>query len=98
MPDEVSPDYVRARWAYSELLSWGHGHLYQGPGVQDLKEKLALKVPFDELGKAEHYLLIDQFDRISSERLPGCCVAFLPDLPPRRTTLHNDTAEPGGTR
>jgi hypothetical protein len=64
MPDEVSPDYVRARWAYSELLSWGHGHLYQGPGVQDLKEKLALKVPFDELGKAEHYLLIDQFDRV----------------------------------
>ena len=30
MPDEVAPDYVRARWAYSELLSWGHGHLYQG--------------------------------------------------------------------
>ena len=43
MPDEVTPDYVRARWAYSELLSWGHGHLYQGPGVQDLKEKLALR-------------------------------------------------------
>jgi hypothetical protein len=64
MPDEVTPDYVRARWAYSELLSWGHGHLYQGPGVQDLKEKLALGVPFDELGKAEHYLLIDQFDRV----------------------------------
>jgi len=64
MPDEVAPDYVRARWAYSELLSWGHGHLYQGPGVQDLKEKLALSVPFDELGKAEHYLLIDQFDRV----------------------------------
>jgi hypothetical protein len=64
MPDEVTPDHVRARWAYSELLSWGHGHLYQGPGVQDLKEKLALGVPFDELGKAEHYLLIDQFDRV----------------------------------
>ena len=47
-----------------ELLSWGHGHLYQGPGVQDLKQKLALGVPFDELGKAEHYLLIDQFDRV----------------------------------
>ena len=64
MPDEVAPDYVRARWAYSELLSWGHGHLYQGPGVHDLKQKLALGVPFDELGKAEHYLLIDQFDRV----------------------------------
>ena len=64
MPGEVTADYVRARWAYSELLSWGHGHLYQGPGVQDLKEKLAQRVPFDELGKAEHYLLIDQFDRV----------------------------------
>ena len=64
MPDEVYPDYVRARWAYSELLL-GRGHLYQGPGVQDLKEKLALAVPFDELGEqAEHYLLIDQFDRV----------------------------------
>ena len=64
MADEVTPDHVRARWAYSELLSWGHGHLYQGPGVQELKKKLALKVPFDELGTAERYLLIDQFDRV----------------------------------
>ena len=60
----VSAEYVRARWAYSELLSLGHGHYYQGPGVPELKKKARGKVPFDELGKAEHYLLVDQFDRV----------------------------------
>jgi hypothetical protein len=37
-----------------------------------------------------------ELDRFSSEasRMPR---SILADLPPRRTTLHNDTAEPGGT-
>ncbi len=61
MSDEVTPDYVRARWAYSELLSWGHGHLYQGPGVQDLKEKFALKVPFD-IGKTNNRICLFEKD------------------------------------
>jgi hypothetical protein len=60
----VSPDYVRARWAYSELLSLAHGHYYEGVGVPELKEKAHQEVPFEELGRAEQYLLVDQFDRV----------------------------------
>jgi hypothetical protein len=30
--------------------------------------------------------------------LVGCCLAFLPGLPLRRTALHNGAAELGGTR
>jgi hypothetical protein len=60
MEDVVTTDYVRARWAYSELPSGR----YDGPDVQELKEKRARRVPFDELGKAEQYLLVDQFDRV----------------------------------
>ena len=69
MADVVSSDYVRARWAYSELLSVGHGHLYLGEGVPELREKVRQKVPFGELGKAEHYLLVDQFDRVRGRYL-----------------------------
>jgi hypothetical protein len=69
MADVVSSDYVRARWAYSELLSIGHGHLYLGEGVPELREKARQKVPFGELGKAEHYLLVDQFDRVRGRYL-----------------------------
>jgi hypothetical protein len=69
MVDVVSSDYVRARWAYSELLSIGHGHLYQGVGLPELKEKARRRVPFGELGKAEHYLLVDQFDRVRGHYL-----------------------------
>jgi hypothetical protein len=56
MPDIVSTDYVRAWWAYSEL--------YSGTGVPELTEKARQRVPFDELGQAEQYSLVDQFDRV----------------------------------
>ena len=57
-----SPDEVRARWAYSELLSLGHGDRYAGEGVPELREKARNGVPFEKLGDAEYYLLVDQFE------------------------------------
>ena len=56
----VSPNYVRARWAYSELLSLSQGDGYQGPGVAELRQKVRQKVPIDDLGHAERRLLVDQ--------------------------------------
>ena len=40
-----------------------------GEGVPELREKVRQKVPFGELGKAEHYLLVDQFDRVRGRYL-----------------------------
>jgi hypothetical protein len=85
MADVVSPDNVRARWAYSELLSIGHGHLYQGQGVPELKEKARRRVPFDELGKAEHYLLVDQFDRVRGPYLNRYLIGIATFKPVRWT-------------
>ena len=65
----ITADYVRAQWAYSELLSLGHGQRYTGQGVPELREKARSGVPFDELGTAEHYLLVDQFDRVRGRYL-----------------------------
>jgi len=56
----VSPNYVRARWAYSELLSLSQRDGYQGPGVAELKQKAREKVPFDDLEHAERRLLVEQ--------------------------------------
>jgi hypothetical protein len=56
----VSPNYVRARWAYSELLSLGQGDEYQGPGIPELRQKLREKVPFDDLEHGERRLLVEQ--------------------------------------
>jgi hypothetical protein len=69
MTDMITADYVRAQWAYSELLSLGHGQRYTGQGVPELREKARSGVPFDELGTAEHYLLVDQFDRVRGRYL-----------------------------
>jgi len=60
----VTPDYVRARWVYSELLSVGHGHLYQGAGIPELKEKARQKVPFGALTVDEGNLLALKFDEV----------------------------------
>ena len=65
----ITADYVRAQWAYSELLSLGHGQRYTGQGVPELREKARSGVPFDELDRAEHYLLVDQFDRVRGRYL-----------------------------
>jgi hypothetical protein len=37
--------------------------------VPELREKARRGVPFGELGKAEHYLLVDQFDRVRGQYL-----------------------------
>jgi hypothetical protein len=50
----VSPNYVRARWAYSELLSLRLGDEYQGPGMSELRQKAREKVPFDDLERRYH--------------------------------------------
>jgi hypothetical protein len=64
MEGVVSAEDVRARCAYSELLSLGHGVAYSGLGVPELKQKAREKLPFDALGKADRYLLVDLFDRV----------------------------------
>jgi hypothetical protein len=60
----VTSDYVRARWAYSELLSLRHGHLYQGRGLPELKEKSRQKVPFGVLTVDEGNLLALNFNEV----------------------------------
>jgi hypothetical protein len=64
MADVVSVAHVQARWAYSELLSPSHGHYYNGPGIQELKEKSAQSVPFDTLGGDEFNLLVRKFNKV----------------------------------
>ena len=56
----VSPNYVRARWAYSELLSLSLGERYQGSGVPQLREKARQGVPFEQIEHAERKLLVEQ--------------------------------------
>lgn len=58
MPDKVAADYVRAQWAYSELYSDEQGPKYSGPGIPELRTKLALGVSFDHLDEAERELLL----------------------------------------
>jgi hypothetical protein len=65
----VSPNYVRARWAYSELLSLGQGDEYQGPGIADLRQKLREKVPFDDLEHGERRLLVEQLAVVRASAL-----------------------------
>jgi hypothetical protein len=67
----VSPNYVRARWAYSELLSLSQGDGYQGPGVVELRRKAREKVPFDDLEHAERRLLVEQLAAVRAPILPA---------------------------
>jgi len=62
MPAATVPAaYVRARWAYSELLS---GRPYRGIGVQDLKRKALGHVPFDDLRGEERDQLEQAWYRV----------------------------------
>jgi hypothetical protein len=62
MPAATIPAaYVRARWAYSELLS---GRPYRGIGVQDLKRKALGHVPFDDLRREERDQLEQAWYRV----------------------------------
>ena len=65
----VSPNYVRARWAYSELLALGQGDEYQGPGIAELRQKLREKVPFDDLEHGERRLLVEQLAAVRAPAL-----------------------------
>jgi hypothetical protein len=58
MPDVATADYVRAQWAYSELYSNEQGYKYDGPGIPQLRTKLALGVTFDQLNQTERELLL----------------------------------------
>jgi hypothetical protein len=42
---------------------------YAGEGVPELREKARNGVPFEKLGDAEYYLLVDQFDRVRGRYL-----------------------------
>ena len=50
----VSAENVRARWAYSELLS---DRPYDDPSLQELKKKALERLPFEDLSAEEHGLL-----------------------------------------
>ena len=54
MEPVVSAEEVRARWAYSELLS---DRPYDDPSVQELKKKALERVPFEDLNASEHGVL-----------------------------------------
>src|SRR3954451_14722881 len=54
MESVVSAENVRARWAYSELLS---DRPYDDPSLQGLKKKALERVPFEDLNAEEHGLL-----------------------------------------
>jgi hypothetical protein len=58
----VSLNYVKARWAYSELLSSSFGHLYGG--VEELKEKAGQNVPFERLEPEEIGVLVFMFNGV----------------------------------
>ena len=62
MPQATVPAaYVRARWAYSELLS---GRPFRGTGVQELKRKALEHVPFDDLSGDERDQLEQAWYRV----------------------------------
>jgi hypothetical protein len=61
MADEVSLDYVCARWAYSELLS---AQPYHGSELQPLRMKLASGVPFDQLDDVERAILLRKWREV----------------------------------
>ena len=67
----VSAAYVRARWAYSELLS---GRPYRGIGVQQLKRKAMGHLPFDDLRGEERDQLEQAWYRV--RRVPTFINAF----------------------
>lgn len=65
MSDAVTSGYVRARWAYSELLS---GRPYGGPGIRELKRKALGHVAFEDLSREEHDKLEQAWYRVRGVR------------------------------
>lgn len=61
MEPVVSAEEVRARWAYSELLS---DRPYNDPSVQELKKKALERVPFEDLTAEEHGVLAQAWYRV----------------------------------
>jgi hypothetical protein len=59
MVDDFTREYVLAQWAYSELNSLEQGEHYVG--VDGLKAKEAQRVPFTDLTKEEHALLLKKW-------------------------------------
>jgi hypothetical protein len=64
MAEELTPNDVRARWAYSELTSPSFSRFYNGPGVEELKEKARQSLPFGTLTVGERNLLALQFNAV----------------------------------
>jgi hypothetical protein len=61
MEPVVSAEEVRARWAYSELLS---DRPYDDPSVQELKKKALERVPFEDLNAEEYGVLAQAWYRV----------------------------------
>ena len=60
-PVVVSAEDVRARWAYTELLS---DRPYDDPSLEELKKKALERVPFEDLNSEEHGLLAQAWYRV----------------------------------
>jgi hypothetical protein len=65
MPISVSAECVRARWAYSELLSPSFGYFYRD--VARLKGKAIQRVPFEELTAEDIAALACRFDNVRGQ-------------------------------
>jgi hypothetical protein len=60
-PVVVFAEDVRARWAYTELLS---DRPYDDPSLEELKKKALERVPFEDLNSEEHGLLAQAWYRV----------------------------------
>jgi hypothetical protein len=58
----VSSDYVKARWAYSELLSPACGYKYIG--LEHLKQKASRGTRFEDLARSDFVVLVQMFDKV----------------------------------
>jgi hypothetical protein len=74
----VSANYVRAHWAYSELLSPSQGCKYQGTGVPELKDDARRDRPFHDLKQDQRTLLVRQLRVVRSgmEKALDCSTHF----------------------
>src|SRR5262245_7492163 len=65
MKGVIPTEYVRARWAYSELLSPTQGESYHQQGIPGaLKSKKVSGLPFDELEAQEQELLAQAWCKV----------------------------------
>ena len=68
MTDKISPDEVRARWAYSELLSGGFNSV---DGMESVLQKFWERVPFGKLSQTEQNQLAHAWQEVRGVLRPA---------------------------